>query len=921
MAAMRHLLAGVACVACLGGAPQAAQQADPQAPQQGPTFRTGVEVIAVDVAVVDQRGQPVADLRAPDFAVKIDGVARRVVSAEHVRIDVEAARRQAADPVETLYTTNLRPPNGRMIVIAFDQTGIRAGSGRMILNAAAKFLDKLSPADRVAFVAYPPPGEAVDFTNDYLALKQAMQRVVGRQQRHVGRFNIGLSEAVAINDRQDDIVYQQVLSRECPRMTDVALEQCGREVILEIGLAVSTMRRDASDSLRGLRGLLAQLSLVDGPKSLILLSEGLVLDRLSELDDVIQAAAVGRVSVNVLLVDVPRDDITVSYLRPTITADRAMQVEGLEDLAAGSRGTLYNVLGTGEEAFDRLLAGISAYYLLGVEQAPGDRDGGRHRIDVEVRRRGMTVRSRRAFVLSSATSAGRSAEETLLDALKAPFGVAEVPLRITTFTRQDPGSDKVRVVFAADIGQPGSAGGTYTVGFVLIDGSGRVVASASEKRALMVPGGVATAALDYIHEMVIAPGVYSLRFGVVDAAGRRGGVVRDVSAWKLAGEEFALGDLVIGEIAGSAAAPSLRPAVEPHVRGSLGALIELHSTSPGSLDGARVSVEIADDPDGPMLLAQPASIGPGPTAMSRTARGVISPDLLPPGRYYARARVTRDGAVAGVLVRPFVLEPRPASASAAAIVMPGLTLGSVAKFDAASVLARETLAVMLDEVQKSAPALKSAIAEARAGRYGIAALEAFVAGDQGAAAFLKGLDWYAKGDLAQAATQLQIAAGPRREFFPAAFYLGASFAASGRDRDAAGVWQLALGTQPRPALVYALLADARVRDGQPAAAIEILLPAVRRTPGDDALTRRLASAYLMTGQYANALPLLDKQLSRDPADQDAIFAAVFAQYQISTREGITLSAGDQAKLAGYVRAYRGADLPLLQKYLATLRAQ
>ena len=72
---------------------------------------------------------------------------------------------------------------------------------------------------------------------------------------------------------------------------------------------------------------------------------------------------------------------------------------------------------------------------------------------------------------------------------------------------------------------------------------------------------------------------------------------------------------------------------------------------------------------------------------------------------------------------------------------------------------------------------------------------------------------------------MQLAAGPRREFFPAAFYLGAAFAAAGRDRDAAGVWQMALGTEPRPAAVYVLVADARLRDGQAPGAIEILKPA------------------------------------------------------------------------------------------------
>ena len=59
--------------------PQAQTQPQPQAqsqpqtqsgqPAQGPTFRTGVDVVAVDVSVVDGNGKPVEDLLAPDFVV------------------------------------------------------------------------------------------------------------------------------------------------------------------------------------------------------------------------------------------------------------------------------------------------------------------------------------------------------------------------------------------------------------------------------------------------------------------------------------------------------------------------------------------------------------------------------------------------------------------------------------------------------------------------------------------------------------------------------------------------------------------------------------------------------------------------------------------------------------------------------------
>ena len=117
-----------------------------------------------------------------------------------------------------------------------------------------------------------------------------------------------------------------------------------------------------------------------------------------------------------------------------------------------------------------------------------------------------------------------------------------------------------------------------------------------------------------------------------------------------------------------------------------------------------------------------------------------------------------------------------------------------------------------------------------------------------------------KGQLQQAAVQLDLAAGPRREFFPASFFLGAAFAEAGRDREAAGVWQLALGSEPRPPAAYAMLADARFRDGQPQSVVDVLKPAYDRTPTDDQIARRLGLAYVVIGRYADAVPVLDRYL-------------------------------------------------------------
>ena len=142
-----------------------------------------------------------------------------------------------------------------------------------------------------------------------------------------------------------------MVTRECPRVTGFAREQCERDVLSESSNMVRTVRQNSIDSLRGLYNLLLALSVIEGPKTLILMSEGLVLDTPSELDNIIRAAAYARVTINVLLMDVPRDDITVGQLGPTVTEDRDMQVSGLADLAAGSAGSLYNIIGTGRDHF------------------------------------------------------------------------------------------------------------------------------------------------------------------------------------------------------------------------------------------------------------------------------------------------------------------------------------------------------------------------------------------------------------------------------------------------------------------------------------------------------------------------------------------------------------------------------------------
>jgi hypothetical protein len=613
--------------------------------------------------------------------------------------------------------------------------------------------------------------------------------------------------------------------------------------------------------------------------------------------------------------DVPRADATQGPLPPTFTEDRELQIRGLNDMASLTRGSIYQVVGTADRAFERLASEISAYYLLSVEEGTGDRDGRNHRIDVSVRRNGVTLRSRQAFVLDSLTR-NRTTEESLVQSLRSPFGVPGVPLRLSTFVYQDPEqAGKVRIVMAADVDQAGTPPGQYTMGYIAVDSEGNVVASHSERTRLEPLEGRANASLSYLDSVAVDPGVYDVRLAVVDAQGRHGSVVREVNAWKMAGEEFTYADLVVSHAASSR--EGLRPDVEPHVEpDGLAGYIELYAASSETFKDVAVNFEIADDADAPALVSTLATLSTGAHDTWRVARGLIGAEPLPGGRYVARARITKGDKLAGVLVRPFILEAVPASKGGPILIPAGFA--RPAAFDRNAVLQPAVLAGMLDVVAARSPALKGAMTEARAGRYGTAALEALTAGDQQAAAYLKGLDLYAKGQIDPAATQLAIAAGPRREFYPAALLLGACFAAGGRDLDAAGIWQMALGAERRPPVAYTLLADARIRGGQPAAVIGVLKPAYADRPTDDDLGKRLAVAYMMTGAYADALPILETYLTRHATDSDALFAAVLSRYQVKTTDGSELSAAERTRLTKYAQAYSGPQSALLNKYLSSM---
>ncbi len=191
------------------------QPRPPQAqPGQTPTFRSGVELVTVDVGVVDRSGQPIRGLASGDFTVSVAGQPRRVVSAEFVDSLAETSRSNLRrSSLESMISSNEGASIGRMFVFVVDQGTLEAGNVRHVGQAASRFLATLSFADRSALMLL-PSGPNVTFTWVHDRVSDGLRRVIGQAGNDTA-FEFGsLTEAREISNRSL-VALRTVAQREC----------------------------------------------------------------------------------------------------------------------------------------------------------------------------------------------------------------------------------------------------------------------------------------------------------------------------------------------------------------------------------------------------------------------------------------------------------------------------------------------------------------------------------------------------------------------------------------------------------------------------------------------------------------------------------------------------------------------------------
>jgi VWFA-related protein len=912
-----------------------------QAPSQ-PVFRAGIELLTVDVTALNSEGRQVSDLTAADFAVEVDGKQRQVASAEYVRLvdplRVVGAPRPAIAPVdETFFSSNAKgAPRGRLLVLLIDQGNIRAGAARPAMQSAKRFVDSLSPDDRVAVISIPAPGELVDFTTDHDKVRESLLRIAGSATQLRTRFNLSITEAMAVYLHSDAQRAAEVVNRECATFAlATEIERCEREVEQDAAEIVIDIRRRTNDSVVSMREVLKSLGAIEGPKAVIIVSEGLILEGLNaDADDLATVAADSRASLDVLLLDVPEFDASQSRRPTTPREDRELQVTGLEALAGASRGNLYRINVTANFAFDRIARALDGYYLLGVESTPEDRNGRRHRIGVKSNRKGVTIRSRRTF-LASVSAKGTSPTDAVTRALRSPLPINDLPLKISTWTYKEPGSGRVRVLVSAEAERLAEQSLDYTMGMVLVNRERKGVGPPIELKKLAPKDGDPGTAV-YFAALAAAPGAYTLRVAMADSEGRVGSVDRKVDVFQMDGPQFALGDLIVSGVEPSSRL-ALTPVIEPIVStGHVAALVEMYGPAP-QLTGLDAMLEILVDENAKPLASVRMAVSPGPSPEIASAHVSFNAAALPPGRYLARTTIRSDGKPQGHLIRPFRIAP-PASASAPAnsevpaagsSALPGemasVLLGGLPVFDRKELLTPAMLTPVFAAAEGRPAGSKAAVKEARSGQLGAAAMTALSEGDQALAAFLKGLDLLQQSQIDRAAVQFQSSMQIAPSFGPSRLYLGAAMAEGNRHREAAGLLQSAAAAAPVAALSR-VAGEEWMKAGQPALAIAPLEQAIKQADTDMRTRKLLGVAYVLGNRASEAVVVLVPYLDANPADQAALLAAIFGTYtrHLATPQRDTLVV-DRDRAAKWTKAYTAAGGPLPQlvgawsKYLQDLK--
>lgn len=634
---------------------------------QGPTFRTGIDLIRLDVTVVDKDGTPVEDLANEDFEVKVDGkilpvVTSRFLSMHRGPLDLADGTSSASTRD---YSGNDAGAIGRLFILAVDHDSLPTGAGRPLMMSVANLLKQMGPADRVALVAVPQPGQRVEFTTDVEWIKRSLEKITGRRQSRVRTVRVSFEEAQAY-EVGNTLVMQEVLERECLYRSD---ESCPAQIDAEYRDVLEENRERIQGTLSALSGLADSVAGIDGPKTIIYLSGGMGYETraLNRYKEVARRAADARITLYAVQVDSFAFDTSEKASSAAFMGDVDSGRRGLETLTGLTGGALFRGVARGTGVFERIAREARGLYVLGVEPPSGTPPTKPLDLRVRVKRPGLTVRSPQQVVPPAPLTKWPDPKRALGYTLRQPRAATELPMKVAAYTVRGSADLRLKTVIAAELALPVGQAMDLAWGFEVLD-KGRVIADAFDHGlphgSSETPDGVML-----VTAASLPAGSYVLRFAAMDAAGRRGSVEHPITVglrMTHAGlgsaqtpERLYFSDLLVGQEVNGRFQPRLQFASGS---GQISALVELYGGAQSGVDRSTVEFDVRGL-DGATRMAtrqEPAMAGGD---FRRVAIAQLPLERLSPGSYELHAKVLVDGRAVGAVRRQLSVTGAPATPS------------------------------------------------------------------------------------------------------------------------------------------------------------------------------------------------------------------------------------------------------------------
>ncbi len=519
-----------ACLAC-------ALAAAPRAPQQPPPrFRTGVNLVVVDVSVLDEQRMPVRGLTAADFTILEEGRPQPITAFDEIDVpDVETPTAAWMRDVAPDVQCNVDQRNRRLLIIVLDDaTPMPARDVPRVREMARRVVDRLGPADLAAVVYVLNKKKGQEFTSNRSRLLAALDH-----------FNGGLGAWDAFSPSALTM-YQATLGT-LQGVIESLIDLPDRRkavVFVSVGLPVDSEAVGPSAAMGG--GNVHAL--------------GAAQDVITQTFDVFRAAQ--RANVNIYGLD-------PGGLRAGDVG--RLNREFLQALSENTGGLAIVETNDPEPGIVQMFRENGSYYLLGYE-APNPQSQGRYRrIDIRVNRPGVTVRSRRGY-LEPREAASRKpgtksteAPSPVLGAIASVVPKTDIALRATAAPFAVPGQRKVALAVVLQVEVGVAPSGEPRVDNVAVQVNayntrGRVAGSdAAKGRIPMNPGAEGNRKYEALLRLDLDPGTYHLRLGAsTSLQAKSGSVYYDVDVPDFSKGPLAVSGAVISATPGVSSAPKDR---------------------------------------------------------------------------------------------------------------------------------------------------------------------------------------------------------------------------------------------------------------------------------------------------------------------------------------------------------------------------